>query len=193
MTPHPSPLTPHRKTARRAVFLDRDGTLNVEKEYLHRSEDFELLPGVPEALKRLQDAGFMLVVVTNQSGIARGYYSLEDVDILHRYMCSELERYGAKLAGIYVCPHHPTTGKEPFVKDCDCRKGKPGMLLQAAAELDIDLSRSFMIGDKASDATAGLNAGCRSYLVATGHPIEPLGEIPIFTDLSAAVSAILEE
>ena len=128
LIPHHSPLTPHRKSARRAVFLDRDGTINVEKDYLYRIKDFEFISGVPQALKRLQDAGFLLVLVTNQSGVARGYYTLEDVEILHDYMRKELSKLGVMLDGIYVCPHHPTLGVEPFVKDCSCRKGQPGML-----------------------------------------------------------------
>ncbi|WP_020675706.1 D-glycero-beta-D-manno-heptose 1,7-bisphosphate 7-phosphatase [Geopsychrobacter electrodiphilus] len=190
MTPHSSLLSPHRNTARRAVFLDRDGTINVEKDYLYRVEDFEFIPGVPLALKKLQDAGFLLVVVTNQSGIARGYYTLEDVDVLHRHMCKELQGFGVEIAGIYICPHHPSVGP-PDQQDCLCRKGRPGLLIRAASELDIDLSRSFMVGDKMSDFEAGVNAGCTSCLVASGHRILPQGEANIFADLPAVVEAIL--
>ena len=193
MTPHPSPLTPHKKTARRAVFLDRDGTLNVEKDYLYRIEDFEFIPGVPEALKRLQDAGFLLVVVTNQSGVARGYYTLEDVDILHHHMCEELERFGVKIDGIYVCPHHPTEGVAPYRQDCACRKGQPGMLLRAAEDLHIDLSRSFMVGDKASDVLAGISAGCTACLVESGYPVGILEYVVTFPDLTAVAENILSE
>ncbi len=190
-TPHPSPLTPHGKPARRAVFLDRDGTINVEKDYLYRIEDFEFIPGVPQALKKLQDTGFLLVVVTNQSGVARGYYTLDDVDILHRHMCAELQHYGVTLAGIYICPHHPTEGIAPDRQSCACRKGKPGLLLRAAEDLHIDLAGSFMVGDKLSDADAGQNAGCVAYLVASGHSLAAQGSVQVFVDLGSVAEMIL--
>lgn len=157
------------KRLHRAVFLDRDGTINVEKEYLICKKDFEFIPGAPEALKKLQLAGFRLVIVTNQSGVARGYFSLAQVHALHQYIVAQLEQFGVFLAGIYVCPHHPTSGQGEYLCDCDCRKGKPGMLLHAAKELDIDLTNSFMIGDKLTDIWAGCAAGCCSYLVRTGY------------------------
>ncbi len=196
MVPHPSPLIPHGKIGRRAVFLDRDGTINVEKDYLYRVEDFEFIPGVPQALKRLQKAGFLLVVVTNQSGVARGYYTLEDVDALHRHMCSELLHDGVTLDGIYVCPHHPTEGQAPYNIDCDCRKCKPGMLLRAADDLGAELGHSYMVGDKLADLDAGRTAGCRSLLVRTGYganltlPLR-LADVPIFDDLSLAADSIM--
>ncbi len=158
------------KKTNRAIFLDRDGTINVEKNYLWRCEDFEFLPGVPSALKSLQDAGFLLVIVTNQSGVARGYYSLSDVDKLHEYMKQQLLAFDVTVAGVYVCPHHPDGVDDgPFSVRCHCRKGEPGMLLQAAEDLAIDLSQSYMIGDKISDIEAGHRAGCSSLLVASGH------------------------
>jgi len=153
----------------RAVFLDRDGTINVEKDYLINPEDFEFLPGVPEALKKLQNAGFLLVVVSNQSGVARGYFSLQQVEKLHSHMKSLLEPYGVSLSGIYVCPHHPTHGQGEYLYDCECRKGNPGMLLKAAEDLTIDLRHSFMIGDKLADIEAGYTAGCSTFLVRTGY------------------------
>jgi D-glycero-D-manno-heptose 1,7-bisphosphate phosphatase len=177
---------------RRAVFLDRDGTLNIEKDYLYRVADFEFIPGVPQALKLLQDAGFLLVVVTNQSGVARGYYSLEDVALLHQYMRRELLKFGVELDGIYVCPHHPTLGHPPYRVACGCRKGAPGLLLQAAQELKIDLSRSFMVGDKLSDFEAGTKAGCNALLVASGHAVEGLTDILVYPDLTAAAQMILQ-
>jgi len=124
---------------------------------------------VPEALKKLQNAGFLLVVVTNQSGIARGYFSPRQVENLHRHMEGMLEQYSVSLAGIYYCPHHPTLGQGEYLLDCQCCKGKPGMLLDAARELNIDLNRSYMIGDKLADVQAGYLAGCATYLVKTGH------------------------
>ena len=181
---------------RRAVFLDRDGTINVEKNYLWRCEDFEFLAGVPQALARLQKAGFLLIVVTNQSGVARGYYSLADVDRLHDYMKLQLEFFNITLAGVYICPHHPNgvTGGA-FTMECSCRKGQPGLLLQAAEDLNIDLTQSYMIGDKLSDIEAGSRAGCTSLLVTSGHHVEP-ADIPdscpaLFAELRDAVEYIL--
>ena len=179
-----------------AVFLDRDGTINIEKDYLIDPAEFEFIPGVPQALKRLQDSGYLLVVVTNQSGVARGYFSSEQVDRLHEHMLQLLQRYGIKLAGIYSCPHHPTAGTGEYLIDCDCRKGKPGMLLQAAQDLGIDLHKSYMIGDKEADISAGVAAGCRPLLVQTGHGhkwsqvAEKFG-VRVVADLPAAVETIL--
>jgi D-glycero-D-manno-heptose 1,7-bisphosphate phosphatase len=117
---------------RRAVFLDRDGTINEEKDYLHRVEDFEFIPGTAEAIRRLKEAGFLVIVVTNQSGVARGYYTLDDVAFLHDHMQRELETFGASVDGIYVCPHHPVEGVGEYRRECDCRKGRPGMLLRGS-------------------------------------------------------------
>lgn len=189
MSLHPSPFTPHA-LGRRAVFLDRDGTLNVEKDYLYRVADFAFLPGVPRALKRLQDAGFLLVVVTNQSGVARGYYTLAEVEILHRYLRTQLQNWGVEISAFYVCPHYPG-GQAPYNVDCPCRKPKPGLLLQAADALTIDLKRSCMIGDKLTDAQAGQAAGCRSLLVRTGHPLPPNPPFEVVADLAAAADKIL--
>ncbi len=182
---------------RRAVFLDRDGTINVEKDYLYRIEDFEFIPGAPEAIKRLKDAGFLVIVVTNQSGVARGYYTLEDVDRLHAYIQEKLADIGTSIDAFYVCPHHPTEGVGKYRADCDCRKGKPGMLLQAAEDFDIDLERSCMVGDKEADIEAGKSAGCRPQLVLTGYGREtnehlPQNSAPVFEDIGKAVAAILE-
>lgn len=155
--------------SRRAVFLDRDGTINIEKDYLFRPEDLEFIPGAPEAIARLNRAGFLVIVVTNQSGVARGYFGIEEVDRLHKYMQQQLSAFGATIDAFYICPHHPDTGLDSFRVDCDCRKEKPGMLLQAAADWGIDLTGSFMVGDKDSDLLAGTAAGCRAFLVETGY------------------------
>lgn len=181
---------------RPAVFLDRDGTINHERNYLHRIEDFEFIDGAPQALRRLQDTGYLLVVVTNQSGVARGYFTMEDVERLNAYMREQLKSYGVEIDGIYTCPHHPTAGIGEYLRDCDCRKGKPGMLLQAAHDLDIDLKRSFMIGDKLSDVESGVAAGCPSLLVRTGYgselEAEEVGKYSgIFDDLSHAADFIV--
>jgi len=179
-----------------AVFLDRDGTINVEKDYLHRIEDFAFLPGVPEAIRRLKVAGYLVLVVTNQSGVARGYYGLGDVERLHRHLQEELGRHGTAVDGFYICPHHPQSGRGPYRRDCDCRKGNPGMLLQAAAEHGVDLERSFMVGDKKADIEAGRRAGCTALLVLTGYGASTAGELgtsapPTFAGLPEAVEFIL--
>jgi D-glycero-D-manno-heptose 1,7-bisphosphate phosphatase len=180
---------------RPAVFLDRDGTINVEKEYLHRVEDFDFIPGAPEAIRRLKEAGFLIIVVTNQSGVARGYYPVSAVETLHRHMQEELGKYGTAVDAFYLCPHHPRDGVGEYRIDCACRKGHPGMLLQAAADLAIDLKNSWMVGDKAVDIEAGERAGCTPVLVLTGYggkendKVDP--HVHRFADLQAAAEFIL--
>ena len=154
---------------RRAVFLDRDGTINVEKNYLYKIEDYEFIPGAPEAIKKLKEAGFLVVVVSNQAGIARGYFDERAVEQLHRHIQSELAAYGTSIDAFYFCPHHPDEGLGEYKVACDCRKGNPGMLLQAAREHNVDLHRSFMVGDKLADIEAGKRAGCEALLVLTGY------------------------
>lgn len=181
---------------RRAVFLDRDGTINVEKEYLHRPEDLELIAGVGHAIAQLNRAGFLVIVVTNQSGVARGYFSVADVNRLHQVLQQQLAAEGAHVDAFYLCPHHPDKGLDAFRLDCDCRKGRPGMLLQAAAEWNIDLTASFMVGDKESDLVAGIAAGCHPCLVTTGYGEDHrsfalANNIHVYKDLSQAVRDIL--
>jgi len=154
---------------RRAVFLDRDGTINVEKNYLHHPGELELIPGAASALKQLKQAGFLLVVVTNQSGIARGLFSWQQVEQLHARLQDLLAPFGAQLDDFLICPHHPTEGTAPYRRPCDCRKPAPGMLLQAAERWSIDPAASFMIGDRRADIDAGRRAGCRPVLVRTGY------------------------
>lgn len=153
---------------RRAVFLDRDGTINIEKEYLYRIADFEFIPGAPDAIRLLNQAGIMVIVVTNQSGVARGYYTEEDVENLHRHIAGELNSAGAHVDAWLYCPHHPD-GRGSYALTCTCRKPLPGMLLEAAARYDIDLEQSTIIGDKPADIEAGAAAGCRTILVRTGY------------------------
>lgn len=153
---------------KRAVFLDRDGTINIEKEYLYQARDFEFIPGAPEAVRLLNQAGIMVVVVTNQSGVARGYYTEEDVENLHHHIERELDRSGAHVDIWLYCPHHPD-GRGSYALPCDCRKPLPGMLHEAARRHDIDLENSIMIGDKLADIEAGQAAGCRTILVRTGY------------------------
>lgn len=143
----------------KAIFLDRDGTLNVDKEYMVKFEDFELIPGVLTALRIFQDLGYRLFVVSNQSGIARGYFTFEDVEKLQAQSDTLFRSHGIFFDDMIFCPHH-RDGKDPrYQVDCDCRKPKPGMILELARKHGIDLSKSYMVGDKRLDAEAGVNAG----------------------------------
>ncbi|MBR4443718.1 MAG: HAD-IIIA family hydrolase [Clostridia bacterium] len=166
---------------RKAVFLDRDGTINEYVGFLRRPEDFRLLPGAAEAVKLIHEKGYLAVVATNQPVIARGEVTLEGLDEIHRKMETLLGLEGAFIDALYFCPHHPDggfAGERPEYKiACECRKPKPGMLLRAAKELNIDLAASWMAGDGKNDIGAGKNAGCRTALIGT----EPLGQ-----DVSAA-------
>lgn len=151
----------------RAVFLDRDGVVNVDHGYVGRWQDFEFVPGAVDAMRRLHEAGWKLVVVTNQSGIARGYYSEADYEALTTRMKAELAAAGAPLAGVYHCPHHPKGSVAAYARDCDCRKPAPGLILRAQRELGLSLADSVMVGDKPSDAEAARAAGIgRVLLVA---------------------------
>ena len=145
----------------KAVFLDRDGTIATDVNYCCRVEDFKIFKEAPGAIRRLNESGYKVVVVTNQSGVARGYFNGAVLQQIHDYMEEELDRSGAVLDGIYCCPHHPDDG-------CDCRKPKPGLLLKAAKDLGISLRDSFMVGDSPRDIEAGKAAGCRTVLVTTG-------------------------
>ena len=159
---------------KKAAFLDRDGVINIDHAYVHKIDEFEWVPGVLEAARRLYDAGFVLIVVTNQSGIGRGYYSEEDFSRLTEWMKERFAEAGAPLAGVYFCPHHPEKALDKYRLNCNCRKPRPGMLLKAAEELDLDLARSVMFGDKPGDATAGKLAGCAERIIlGTDGRIEP--------------------
>ncbi len=153
----------------RIVFLDRDGTLNEEVHYLHRREDLKLIPGVPQALRLLKQAGYRLVVVTNQAGVAEGYYKESDVEALHRYMNRVLEREGAAVDAYYYCPHHPEHGLGKYKTQCRCRKPGTGMFEMAEKDFEVDKAHSFMVGDKLLDVEAGRNYGIASILVGTGY------------------------
>ena len=154
-----------------AVFLDRDGTLNVEKDYVYRYEDWEWIPGAVEGMKKLARMGFRLVVVSNQSGIARGFYGVSDVQTLHHQVAQDLRGQGIDVAGFYFCPHGPSEG-------CDCRKPRPGLILQAEKDLKIDLAPSYMVGDKLIDVQAGQAAGVHPILVGTGYGGKEMGNLP---------------
>jgi len=154
---------------RPAVFLDRDGTIIRESDYLRRPEQVRLLPHAADALHRLQEAGFALVVVTNQSGVARGLLTEVDLAQVHDLLRSRLARRGVQLDAVYYCPHHPEAARPEYRRTCTCRKPSPGLLLQAAEHLDLDLAHSFAVGDSARDLAAGRAAGCRTVLVRTGY------------------------
>jgi D-glycero-D-manno-heptose 1,7-bisphosphate phosphatase len=156
----------------RAAFIDRDGVVNVERGYVHRIEDFELLPTAPAGLRRLSSDGFALVVVTNQSGIAKGLYDEMQYQRLTRHMQDLLAAEGIALAGVYHCPHDPDGAVAAYARVCGCRKPAPGMMLRAASELGLDLARSCLVGDKTSDTAAGRAAGVRwNVLVRSGHAL----------------------
>lgn len=159
------------KNKQKAIFLDRDGTINKYVGFLRKEEEFELLPGVADAIKKINKSGYLAVVVTNQPVIARGEVTFEGLETIHNKMETLLGKEGAYLDGIYFCPHHPHSGYEGEVKelkiDCDCRKPKPGMLLKAAEDLNIDLSQSYMVGDSENDVLAGKAAGCNTVLLNT--------------------------
>lgn len=149
----------------KAVFLDRDGTINVEKHYLYKIEDFEFLPGVMEALKDLQRKGYLLIIITNQSGIARGYYTEEEYVKLDKWMVAALENEGIYITATYHCPHLPDAPAAKYRVECDCRKPKLGLFERAIREHDIDLSSSFAVGDKIRDCSICEHSQCRGFLI----------------------------
>ena len=156
----------------KAIFLDRDGTINKYVGFLRNIDDFELIDGVSEAIKKINASGYLAIVVTNQPVIARGEVTFQELEEIHNKMETLLGKEGAYLDAIYYCPHHPHKGYEgerPELKiECDCRKPKPGMLLKAAEDFNIDMSQSWMIGDGENDVKAGINAGCKTVLLSNG-------------------------
>lgn len=157
--------------SKRCIFLDRDGVVNLERNYVHRIEDFEFVPGTPEAIRRLNDSGWTVVVVTNQSGIGRGLYTEADYQLLTAHMRSELALAGARLDAVYHCPHTPDWNPP---HGCHCRKPLPGLIVQAQEALGLDLRRAVLVGDKRSDIDAGRAAGIPTcFLVESGHALKP--------------------
>jgi histidinol-phosphate phosphatase family protein len=153
-----------------AVFLDRDGVIIEEKGHLCRKEDISLIPDSDIAIKLLNKKGYEVVIVTNQPVVARGLSTLENVVDINNHLTSLLLKRGAKIDKIYFCPHHPIMGNNPlYTRECDCRKPKTGMLLQAEKDLGVFLKESYFIGDKTSDIKTGENAGCKTILVETGY------------------------
>lgn len=149
-----------------AIFLDRDGTINIEKNYLYKIEEWGWISGSIEAIKIFNRLGFLVVVVTNQAGIARGLYKKQDVERLHTWVQGELAKAGARVDAFYICPHHPEYGE---IRNCACRKPLPGLFRQAMNDFGIDPSRSYLIGDKQSDIKAADAAGVNPILVLTGY------------------------
>ena len=173
----------------RAVFLDRDGTIMEDSNYVGKVEHVVLIPHAAQALKRLQDAGYKLFIITNQSGVGRGYFTREAVESIHAHLNEQFGQAGVRFDRYYVCPHHPEY-------NCECRKPKPKFLLDAAREYGLDRPRCFMIGDRASDIQAGVNAGVRSVLVLTGAGRETLAKQEanpdhIAADLAEAAAWVL--
>lgn len=185
-------------TRHAAVFLDRDGTINREVDYLSDPEQLELLPGVADALRRLKEAGYLLCVVTNQSGVARGRFDEDRLLEIHARLEELLAAEGVALDWIRYCPHHPTEGRPGYRARCSCRKPRPGMLVEAAALLEIDLERSWCVGDSVRDVRAGELAGAMGLLVRTGKGADEArkaggpGRGPeVVEDLGAAADRIL--
>jgi D-glycero-D-manno-heptose 1,7-bisphosphate phosphatase len=181
----------------RAVFLDRDGVITQEPpHYAHELSQLELIPKSADAIRLLNENGFVVIVASNQAGIAHGYYREEDAILFHQAMKENLAKEGAYIDAIYYCPHQPEAKIERYRVDCDCRKPKPGMLTRAEKELNIDLKQSFIVGDKLSDIEAGKRAGCKTIMVRTGQGVEELksNEIDcdyVANDLYDAVQHIL--
>jgi len=156
-----------------AVFLDRDGVLIEDSDYVGLIEQVAFIPGAAAAVCKLNDAGFIVVVVTNQSGVARQLFPESQVAVIHEYIAARLaEEARARIDRFEYCPHHPVHGIGEYRIDCECRKPRPGMLLSAAQQLDIDLANSWLIGDRLTDLQAGASAGCRTILVRTGYGTE---------------------
>lgn len=142
----------------KAVFLDRDGTINVDYGYVYREQDLTLITGVADGLRKLQSSGFLLIIITNQSGVGRGYFSKDDVNIFNKKLIDELDNYGVKITDVFTCFHSPED-------KCTCRKPAPNMILEALKKYNVDPEKSFMIGDKNSDVEAGQASGIKAFLL----------------------------
>jgi D,D-heptose 1,7-bisphosphate phosphatase len=164
-------MTPENKH-QAAVFLDRDGTINEEVGYLDRLEKLRLVSGAAEAIRLINRSGMKAVVVTNQSGVARGFFTEAFVDEVHSHLREMLQEEGASLDGFYFCPHHPTEGRGRYLRSCNCRKPSPGLLLRAIEELSLEPERSYMVGDTLKDIEAASRIGARGILVRTGYGAE---------------------
>lgn len=153
----------------RAVFLDRDGTINEEVGYLSRLEDLKVYDNAAEAIRLMKEKGFLAIVITNQSGVARGFFGEDFIIAVHNEINERLKARGTSLDALYYCPHHPRHGNEIYRKECSCRKPEPGLLIRAAEDLDIDLKRSYMIGDMPRDMDIARRVGAKGVMVKTGY------------------------
>jgi D-glycero-D-manno-heptose 1,7-bisphosphate phosphatase len=182
---------------RPAIFLDRDGVINQEGGYVHKADEFHFIDGVFDVCRAMSEAGYRLIVITNQAGIARGYYTEDDFHQLTKWMLDEFRLQNIEIDGVYYCPHHPVHGVGIYCCDCDCRKPSPGMIMLAAQEHSLDLRRSLLVGDKISDVESGHAAGVGCcVLVRTGHPIsnKHLEKADaVFDDLPAMLNAFVND
>ena len=165
------------KQFQKAIFLDRDGTINIEKHYLYKIEEFEFAPGAIEGLQILQKAGYMFVVITNQSGIGRGYYSEGDFKRLNAWMLDELKNYGINIAKVYYCPHLPDAQIEKYQIECQCRKPELGMFYRACNELYIDIDHSYAIGDMLRDCAIAKSTNCKGILISDRENKDVINDI----------------
>ncbi len=169
----------------KAVFLDRDGTIIEDVGYVHEEDKIKFLPGVSEAIKLLNKSGFKVIIITNQAGVARGYFTEEAVKEINKYIQESLAKEGALIDMIYYCPHHVQGIIEEYKKECNCRKPNPGMIEEAVRDFGIDLKKSFVIGDKASDIEAGHRVGCKTIFLAGNNTLDCEGEITVKSDYVA--------
>ena len=178
----------------KAVFLDRDGVINLEKDYVYRISDFVFIDGVFEACIKLIHAGYKIIIITNQAGIGRGYYTEQDYLDLTDWMLEQFRLHGIDITAVYHCPHHPEHGLGDYLRACQCRKPEPGMLLLAADEHELDLASSILVGDKLSDIQAAKTAGVgRCFLVKTGHAISALDSMQadgVLSHLAAVANVV---
>lgn len=170
-----------------AVFLDRDGVITHDPpHYAHRIDQLALIEGSGLAIKMLNDTRFKVIVITNQSGVAKGLYTENDIEIFNNGMIEQLKQVNAHIDAIYYCPHHPEAKMEKYRIDCDCRKPNPGMLIKAEEKFNIDFKSSFLVGDKWSDIEAGRSVGCKTILVETGHGLLEYENKKYYVDYVAA-------
>lgn len=170
----------------RALFLDRDGVINEERDYVYRKEDIVFLPGIFEISKKFYDAGYMVIVVTNQSGIGRGYFSEEDFEMLTDWIHAEFEKRGIVISDTFYCPFHPHQGIEKYRKTSFDRKPNPGMILKAAEKYDIDLKKSVLVGDREDDITAGKSAGVGTTV------LQRVRQNPVVSKADITIGSLLE-